>query len=56
MKKLMADVTNQLLVPLNNILGPKFLDLGVSKNHKDVNNRIRLVREWGHSFIKKRVS
>lgn len=56
MKKLMEDVTNQLLVPVNNILGPKFLNWGLTKNHKDVNNRIKIVREWGYDFIRKRVN
>lgn len=52
----MADITNQIFVPINAILGPAFLNLGLTKNHRDVNRRIQIVREWGINFIRKRIN
>lgn len=56
MKNLMADVTNQIFNPINAILGPAYLNLGLTKNHRDVNSRIQIVREWGINFIRKRMN
>ena len=55
MKDLMTDVGNQIFVPINIILGPPFLNLGLTKNHRDVNRKIHIVREWSIKFIKKRI-
>jgi hypothetical protein len=44
----MGDITSQILNPLNLLLGPKYLNLGLTKNHRDVNKRLNNFNKWGH--------
>ena len=40
---------------LSFILGKKYLELGIWKVHREINDMIRLYREWGIKFIEKRI-
>ena len=53
--KLMGDITSQILNPLNLLLGPKYLNLGLTKSHRDINERLNNFNKWGHQYVRKRI-
>lgn len=53
--KLMADLTAQIFNPINLLLGPKYLNLGLTRNDRDVNKRLYNFTRWGHQYVRKRV-
>jgi hypothetical protein len=44
----MADLTEQIFNPINLLLGPKYLNLGLTRNHRDVNERLYNLNKWGY--------
>lgn len=52
---LINDVNVQATSPLSVILGPKYLNLGVTKRDRDINRRIGLINGWGALQVEKRL-
>ena len=40
---------------LNRILGMKFIKLGLLKSHRKVLRKVKVFREWGLNFVKRRI-
>ena len=55
MQNLFKDSLNQLLEPMSQLFGIKYLEMGVWKSHQDTNRRISIYRAWAKSFIHERM-
>lgn len=55
LKKLVADISEQSFIPINFLLGVKFMSLGITKQQKDIEDRVKAYRKWGVEFIRKRI-
>ena len=53
--KLVDVATNQGAEVLVHVLGKRYLDLGVWKEHRDINKMVKLYGQWGRNFIEKRI-
>ena len=53
--QLINDVNIQSSSPLSMLLGPSFLNLGLRKLDKDINNRLKLFDDWGVSYINHKI-
>jgi hypothetical protein len=51
----MFDITNQAINPFNALLGPKFTQLGFTHIQREISKNIEIMKEWGLSFITKRL-
>ena len=47
LKRIIGDIGTQALVPMNFLLGPKFLKLGLTKSQRDIENRVQQYKKWG---------
>ena len=54
-KKLMSDITNQAINPLNALLGPKFTQLGITHTQREISKNIKILKQWALCFIRKRI-
>ena len=52
---LINDVNIQAKNPLSIIFGPKYLNIGVTKTDRYINERIALLDGWGQSYVDKRI-
>ena len=52
--QLSNDLYTQSFVPINLILGPKFLELGITESQRELKKRVSIYKGWGHEFIRKR--
>lgn len=51
----MSDATRQGSKPHALLFGVQALNLGLTAKDRDINRRIRIFRQWGQEFIKKRI-
>ncbi len=53
--QLIADVTQNSMQLLPIIFGAKFINAGLRARDRDCNRRIKLFKNWGRSFIHKKI-
>jgi len=53
--KLIGDVSKQSIRPENFLLGPWFFNLGVTAGDRDINKRVKLLRQISKNYIYQRV-
>lgn len=56
LKKLVADISEQSFTAINFLLGVKFMSLGITKQQKDIEDRLKAYRNWGLELIRKRIN
>ena len=42
--------------PIALLLGPKYLDLGVTKFDKELNRRIKVFNAWGKDYLQRKIN
>ena len=55
MHEMLVDTISQGTDPLGLLLGEKFLNLGIRQKDKETNRKIKVYREVGKEFVKKRL-
>ena len=54
-RELQGSIGNLRSSYLNRILGMKFIKLGLLKSHRKILRKVKVFREWGLNFLKKRI-
>lgn len=55
LQKLIGDMNSQSLQLGCLLFGPKFLNLGLTKKDKSVNDRLKIYKAWGKQVLDERV-
>lgn len=52
---LIGDLATQSFFAPNFLLGSRYLNIGLTSAHREINRRIRTYSNWGLNFVKKRM-